>query len=69
VAEGGLVIGTYLHGIFENENFRNAFLDYLYRRKNLSRADNSNGKGYDDLADSMGANLDMRKIWEMLGLD
>jgi adenosylcobyric acid synthase len=35
VAGGGLVIGTYLHGIFENENFRNAFLDYLYGRKNL----------------------------------
>jgi adenosylcobyric acid synthase len=34
VARGGLVIGTYLHGIFENENFRNAFLDYLYSRRN-----------------------------------
>ena len=37
VAKNGLVIGTYLHGIFENENFRNAFLDYLYSRKNLVR--------------------------------
>ena len=37
VAGNGLVIGTYLHGIFENENFRNAFLDYLYSSRNLVR--------------------------------
>jgi adenosylcobyric acid synthase len=69
VAESGLVIGTYLHGIFENENFRNAFLDYLYRRKNLSREDVSSGEGYDDLADSMDRHLDIGKIWDMIGID
>ena len=39
VAESGLVIGTYLHGIFENENFLEAFLNYLYASKNLTRDD------------------------------
>ena len=34
VAENGLVIGTYLHGIFDNQNLRDAFLDFLYERRN-----------------------------------
>jgi adenosylcobyric acid synthase len=70
VAGNGLVIGTYLHGIFENENFRNAFLDYLYSRKNLTRDTGSatKGDGFDDLAKAVEANLDMERIWPMLGL-
>ena len=70
VAGNGLVIGTYLHGIFENENFRNAFLDYLYGRKNLIRdhSSKSKGDGFDELARAVEANLDMKKIWSMLHL-
>jgi adenosylcobyric acid synthase len=70
VAGNGLVIGTYLHGIFENENFRNAFLDYLYGRKNLIRdhSSESKGDGFDELARAVEANLDMKKIWSMLHL-
>jgi adenosylcobyric acid synthase len=69
VAESGQVIGTYLHGIFENENFRNCFLDYLYQRKNLSRKASTNGQGYDDLARTVEEYLDMGRIWQMLDLD
>jgi len=69
VAENGLVIGTYLHGLFENENFRNAFLDYLCRRKNLVHDQGaSRGDGFDELAGAVQANLDMEKIWQMIGL-
>jgi len=69
VAENGLVIGTYLHGIFENENFRNAFLDCLYRRKNLVRDQNdARGDGFDELAKAVEASLDLEMIWRMLGL-
>ena len=69
VAGDGLVIGTYLHGIFENENFRNAFLDYIYSRKNLALEKGAGRKdGFDDLASAMENHLDMGKIREMLDL-
>lgn len=80
VSKGGLVIGTYLHGIFENENFRNAFLDYLYACRNQARIPAA-GKDrakvantedasdvYDELARSVEQNLHMDNIWRMLGL-
>ncbi|HUU75023.1 MAG TPA: cobyric acid synthase [Methanoregulaceae archaeon] len=35
VSPDGLVIGTYMHGIFENASAVNALLEYLYSRKGL----------------------------------
>ena len=32
----GAVFGTYIHGIFDNDAFRRAFLDMLRRKKGLS---------------------------------
>ncbi len=70
VAENGLVIGTYLHGIFENENFRNAYLDFLYLRKNLVRDQNdASGDGFDELAKAVEVSLDLEKVWRMLDLE
>ncbi|MRR39505.1 cobyric acid synthase, partial [bacterium] len=33
VSSNGIVMGTYLHGLFDNQNFRAAFIDFLRRRK------------------------------------
>jgi adenosylcobyric acid synthase len=76
-ARDGLVIGTYLHGIFENENFRNAFLDFLYSRRNVTKWETKQGRSssqtapisdiYDDLARAVETNLEMDHIWQMLG--
>jgi adenosylcobyric acid synthase len=70
VSRDGLVIGTYLHGIFENDNFRNAFIDYLYRRKGLVRAESTTHDcdNFGELAKNVEANLDLEKIWQMLQL-
>ncbi len=32
----GLVIGTYLHGLFENENIREAIFGYIYTKRGIS---------------------------------
>lgn len=69
VGGDGLVIGTYLHGIFNNKNFRDALLDYLYKRKNLARRSALEGDGYDELARATEKHLDMAKIWDMIGLE
>jgi adenosylcobyric acid synthase len=81
VSESGMVIGTYLHGLFDNENFRMAFLDFLYRRKNLelgigpsvtgtkSARVAARGDGFAELASAVEANLDIESIWKILGLN
>ncbi len=70
LSKDGLVIGTYLHGIFENDNFKNAFLDYLYSRRNLVRdSATPEGQGFDELASAVESELDMKKIWQMIGLE
>jgi adenosylcobyric acid synthase len=80
VSESGMVIGTYLHGLFENENFCNSFLDFLRRRKNCGHDQKlsprtemgkktAKGDGFSELAAAVESNLDMAKIWRMLDLD
>lgn len=66
------VFGTYLHGIFHNYNFRNAFLNYLRERKGLkpkhgedpykSRKDYSLNR----IAEIVEENLDMDTIDKLL---
>jgi len=69
VTEDGMVIGTYLHGLFENDNFRNAFLDHLYERRGLRRQELSRDNGFDALAGAVERHLDMKRILSMLELD
>lgn len=71
----GTVWGTYFHGIFDNDLFRNKFLNWLRAKKGLS-ASSSSGynhqefveQGFDLLAESCRANLNMGAIYELLNL-
>jgi adenosylcobyric acid synthase len=69
----GLVIGTYLHGLFENGSLRRDLLEQLARRKNValppSSPENSVDNAFDRLADSVRDNIDMTAIDSMIGLD
>lgn len=66
----GLIWGTYLHGLFENENLRDAFLEYLYTRRGLSYSTVRNNVIYQDpyhqLAEHFLDHVDMDAIDEMV---
>jgi adenosylcobyric acid synthase len=68
--DSGLVIGTYLHGLFENENVRRAFLTYLLGKKGLSYQppeDDSEEHAYSELAEHVRQHLDMELIYGIIG--
>ena len=66
VSENGIVIGTYLHGLFENNNFRNSFLSYLYNQKGLIYEHKIQGDGIEELAGFITSHVDMDSIYRML---
>ncbi|WP_292485948.1 cobyric acid synthase [Methanohalobium sp.] len=67
----GLVFGTYLHGLFENENIRNSFVRYLCEKKGLEFKPQkiiSQQEAYNMLGDMVSDGLDMEKLYDILGI-
>ncbi|WKY47429.1 cobyric acid synthase [Eubacteriaceae bacterium ES3] len=73
VAQDQTVMGTYLHGIFDNDAFREKIIATLKAKKNL---DDSTGafdfkafkeEQYDSLAQTVEENMDMEKIMSIIG--
>jgi len=66
----GTVLGTYIHGIFNNDGFRAGFLDSLrkYHRLPVHKAYNveEKEKEYDKLADLVRNSLDMQMIYRII---
>jgi adenosylcobyric acid synthase len=66
------IIGTYIHGIFDNVKFSRTFLNNIRKIKGLSAIDfeinykKFKQKEYDKLAKSVRENLNMKKIYEIL---
>ncbi len=65
--------GTYIHGVFDNEEFTRKFLNNIRRRKGLAPIDESfsftdfKEREYDKLADHLRANLSIEEIYKILG--
>ncbi|MFP4016465.1 MAG: cobyric acid synthase [Halanaerobiaceae bacterium] len=72
VVDGGLRMGTYLHGIFNNDNLRRVLLDKLREMKGLppiNREINYNGKveyQYDKLADIVRKNINLELLYSII---
>ena len=66
VSENGIVIGTYLHGLFENDNFRNSFLSYLYNQKGLIYENKTHRDSIEELAAIIRSHVNMDSIYRML---
>ena len=67
VSADGLVIGTYMHGLFSNANISQSLLKYLYSQKGLTFAgikeeDIGYDKALNELAQHFEANTDFEKI-------
>jgi len=63
VDENGTVIGTYLHGLFENDTFRDALMSYACERKGIRyEPPAAIADPYDELADAISSALDIEAI-------
>ncbi len=73
IAEDGTVMGTYLHGIFDNDGLREKIIEALRLKKNLEAGPSAfdfkafKEEQYDLLSETVEANLDMKKIMEIIG--
>ncbi len=71
----GKVYGTYLHGCFDNDNFRTAFLNRIRKEKGLPVVStarsfkNIREESYRLLAESLHSHLDLEKVKRILELD
>lgn len=73
VNDNGSVFGTYLHGIFDNNAFRNALLNTIRIKKGHLTQDSKDYKSfkeaeYDRLADLVRSHVDLEKIKEIVGI-
>ncbi|MBP2645556.1 MAG: Cobyric acid synthase [Firmicutes bacterium] len=68
----GLILGTYIHGIFDNDDFRQALLNALRKRKGLPERAVQNvaarkEASYNKLAEAVRSNLDMPYLYRIIG--
>ena len=69
----GNVAGTYLHGIFDEKEFCDSFINMLGKRCGIATHGGSDmsfeeykQREYDKLADGIRAHLDMERIYEIM---
>lgn len=71
----GRVWGTYLHGLFESDRFRRAWLNGLREAKGLESLEKTYSAReqkemeFDRVADAVRSALDMKRVYEIMGLE
>lgn len=72
----GNVLGTYIHGFFDSDELREAFLQILFGKKGIKREDitelryeDFKEQQYDKLASVLRESLDMDKVYRIMGLE
>jgi len=72
VSSDGRVFGTYLHGIFDNEHFRDTYLNGIRRRKGMPQGRKISMTPADDpfdrFAGHLEQHLDIRQLLDICGL-
>jgi adenosylcobyric acid synthase len=67
------VLGTYIHGLFDNDNFRRSWLNRIRQRKGLSAlaegASFSPDREFDKLAQLLRENINIDKVYEILRIN
>lgn len=73
ISDDGRVFGTYLHGIFDEVNFTQRFIDSILREKGLTPSGNTvktfeefKNQEYAKLAKLVKENIDLEKIYKIL---
>ncbi|PIV53405.1 MAG: cobyric acid synthase CobQ, partial [Elusimicrobia bacterium CG02_land_8_20_14_3_00_37_13] len=71
VSKSGKILGTYIHGLFENDAFRKKFLECLVKPESgfppLSESYlRYKEKEYDKLADLVRHNIDLKFIYNLI---
>lgn len=75
VRDDGLVMGTYIHGIFDNDGYRRAVLNALRVRKGLTPlgavgdTQAKKQQSYDRLADTVRQSLNMDLVYRIMNMD
>ncbi len=76
LSEDGLRLGTYVHGLFQNDAVRQSVLCAVHSRSGREGAELlrpgvswSRQASYDRLADMLGEHMDMERLWRIVGLD
>lgn len=77
ISADGQVWGTYLHGLFENDGFRQSFIESLRKNKGLSSSTRIEDldykafkeRAYEKLAAALRKDLDIKRVYRIIGIN
>ncbi|MCF6150396.1 MAG: cobyric acid synthase [Candidatus Kuenenia sp.] len=73
VSSDGNIMGTYIHGIFDNDEFRSRLINYMKQKKGIQSGSENSGKSrktkddsYTKLAETVRRNINMNMVYNIL---